>query len=111
MVIEELEGPAGGVGGVGAAGEALAARTDLPPEKRALAVVAGAAVIACVAAVPTTTRQSRLRERALVADCGTLPAGALAARYVTLLYDADTPAARDRVAAYLSRLDCAALRR
>ena len=88
----------------------LAALAALRPS-RLDAVAAALAVIACVAAVPTTTRQSRLRERALVADCGTLPADALAARYVTLLYDADTPAARARVAAYLSRLDCAALRR
>jgi len=92
----------------------LAALAAVRPSRRAtaaLAIVAGAAVVACVAAVPTTTRQSRLRERALVADCGALPADALAARYVTLLYDADTPAARARVAAWLSRLDCAALRR
>jgi hypothetical protein len=77
-----------------------------------LAAVAGALALgACVAAVPTTTRESRLRERAFVADCGTLPPAALTARYLPLFWDADTPRARATVAAWTATLDCAALRR
>jgi hypothetical protein len=61
--------------------------------------------------VPTSTRESRLRERALVADCGTMPAGALTARYLPLFYDADSPHARAVVTDYLTRLGCDELRR
>ena len=81
------------------------------PPARIGAALAVAAVVACLAAVPTSTRESRLRERALVADCGTMPAEALAARYLPLLYDADSPHARAVVTDYLTRLGCDALRR
>ena len=77
-----------------------------------LAWLAGAlALAACLAAVPTTTRESRLRERTFVADCGTEPPDALAARYLPLFWDADTPRARATVSAWIASLDCAALRR
>jgi hypothetical protein len=81
------------------------------PPTRIAAVLAVAAIVACVLAVPTSTRESRLRERALVADCGTVPADALAARYLPLFYDADTPHARAVVTDYLTRVGCDALRR
>jgi hypothetical protein len=77
-----------------------------------LSWLAGAlALTACIAAVPTTTRQSRLRERAFVADCGSAPPATLAARYLPLFWDADTPRARATAGAWIARLDCAALRR
>ena len=81
------------------------------PPTRIGAALAVLAAVACVAAVPTTTRESRLRERALVADCGTVPAEALAARYLPLFYDADSPHARAIVTDYLARLPCDELRR
>lgn len=86
------------------------------PRTRASDLVSGAvaalALVACVAAVPTSTRESRLRERALAAECGTMPAEALARRYLPLFYDADTPHARAVVTNYLTRVGCGdALRR
>jgi hypothetical protein len=70
-----------------------------------------AAAAMCLAYVPTATPESRLRERAFIADCGSAPADVLAARYLPLFYWVDTPEARRLVTAYVSGLDCAALRR
>ena len=85
----------------------------LPRARRRLVVGVAAvgAVLMYLAYLPTSTRESRVRERAFVADCGTAPADVLAARHLPLFYWIDTPDARARVAAYVATLDCAALRR
>ncbi|HEY2748720.1 MAG TPA: hypothetical protein VGL86_29070 [Polyangia bacterium] len=90
---------------------AVVALAPLLAQRRVVALVACTGAVAmCLAYVPTATPESRLRERAFIADCGRAPADLLAARHLPLFYYVDTPAARAVVARYLATLDCDAIR-
>jgi hypothetical protein len=91
---------------------ALVALAPLLARYRVVSLVACAGAAAmCLAYLPTTTLESRLRERAFIADCGRAPADVLAARYLPLFYFVDTPDAHAVVTRYVATLDCDALRR
>ncbi len=91
---------------------ALVALAPLGAQHRVVTLVACAGAAAmCLGYVPTTTLESRLRERAFIADCGHAPADVLAARYLPLFYFVDTAEARAVVTRYVATLDCDALRR
>ena len=91
---------------------AIVALSPLVSSLRAVAIAAAACAAAmCLAYLPTATPESRLNERAFIADCGRASGDVLAARYLPLFYFVDTPDARARVARYVAALDCDALRR
>ena len=102
-----LVAPAYCVGIVAFASTTVAARA-----RRAIVVVGALAVAMCLAYVPTATPETRRLEQAFVADqCAGVANDVLTTRYLRLFYYVDTPESRAVVAAYVSRLRCAELRR